>query len=303
MSMNRNRISTNGNGGFLVSFELPSEATLTQKLDEIFENTKIGKKVVDIVRGYFRNRLKYLRAKWYRKLNEMCIVLPIGQHDNMYILPPDKLVDFTKFAEDFRKELENYERVLIKFLTEGRVPDEIRENLVKKCGEEYVKELEQYLQLIKKFLEQHKVSLKIPSIASRFRYRLIPIVIDASFAYRLVHNVIARKHGEEVWSKVKDLVLQEIERMRKQWIEDAKRILEERLRELADELRNVKDKIKLINAVENELPKLESIARLLGLDPNTVDSYRTVKEIIEQYRQKIISIDVASERLRDILGI
>lgn len=284
--------------GFIILKDLPSAGVLRETLPEIFADTKIGVKIIELVRGYFRNRIERLRTKWYDGLRRIgCYVIGFG-NEKMYILPADKLPKFLEFVREFKRELAEYQRELEMFLREGKLSPELEEKLKK--GR--VKIDLDYVQKVREYLSQYGIKeIKVPNVVDRFWYRLIPIVIDKDFALQIVQSEFIRKHGEEVWQKIKQDVIDEIERQRQQWIEDARKIIEEKLRDLGRAIKRVRDKVIALEKVKKELPKIEELCKEVGVDPNEIDTLREIKAMVQEVERDRTKALEISARVYDIL--
>ena len=284
--------------GFIILKDLPSAGVLRETLPEIFADTKIGVKIIELVRGYFRNRIERLRTKWYDGLRRIgCYVIGFG-NEKMYVLPADKLPKFLEFVREFKRELAEYQRELEMFLREGKLSPELEEKLKK--GK--VKIDLDYVQKVREYLSQYGIKeIKVPNVVDRFWYRLIPIVIDKDFALQIVQSEFIRKHGEEVWQKIKQDVIDEIERQRQQWIEDARKIIEEKLRDLGRAIKRARDKVIALEKVKKELPKIEELCKEVGVDPNEIDTLREIKVMVQEVERDRTKALEISARVYDIL--
>ncbi len=256
--------------GFLVLSRLPSPAVLQLRFSEVFKSTPVGKKIIDTVTGYFRNRLKRLAARYYTGiLSEHAVKIA----DGMYLVPTKRAPAFLSEVERLREEYREYEEKLRAFFYHREIPEGVRKSA--KIDPEYLDVLEEYLQEKGMSLSD----IEIPAIADRVTIGLIPLRI----APELFENYI-----EESARKLRDdrlrEVAEEVKAVREQMVASVEEEVEKKIVELAEKLREAarakvtRRRLKFLRA---RVKDVEKLATELGMAEKHSARLHVMKGIID----------------------
>jgi DNA-binding CsgD family transcriptional regulator len=274
--------------GFLVLSSLPSKALLDKTLPEEFKNTRIGTKFVKIVSGYFYNKLGSLSRKFYKSILEKHAVWAgFG-----YIVPAHRVQQFISDIEELRKEYEEFERQLIEFLEEGKIPEDISDRA--KIDPEYV-------ELVREYLREYGIDeIKAPNIVDRVKIRLIPFSVDMQ---------IVQEYLEEDAIKI---VQREIEAVKQEMFENIKKQLEETIDKIYEEIKNYEEKIKnykrkrmskkVLKKLKEDIKTVIQTAEDLGVNIHRVYALKNTLKTIEALENaKVMVPEEIDGRLKALL--
>ncbi len=254
--------------GFLVASRLLSPAVLQLRFAEIFRGTPLGKKIIDAVTGYFKNKMKRLSAKFYTQiLSEHAVKIA----DGMYLVPTSRAPEFLREVEKLREEYRVYEEKLRAFFYRREVPEGLRKTA--KIEPEYLDVLEEYLQGRGMSLSD----IEIPAIEKRVSVSLIPLRL----APELFENYVEER---------------------------ARRLRDEKLREVADEVREVREQMvaKIEEEVERKIAELTEKLKEAAKAKVTKKRLRKLKEnlkSIEQLASELGMAEIHSPKLRAAEGM
>ena len=204
--------------GVLIQSSLPSKALLEKRFDEIYKNTRVGDKIISLVRGYFLNRLGILSKKYY------CDILPryaVRIADGIYLVPMEKIVDLEREIDELRRLYEDYERKLRDFFYKGIIPSDVRKNA--KFYKGYRDVVTDYIKRISK----GRVKVELPSISDRVKINFYPLRIDPTLWENYVSDKLKRKERELVKRLEEDL-----ERARREAVQTAQADIKKKLLDL-----------------------------------------------------------------------
>jgi len=244
--------------GFIVSSSLPSTALLDVTFKRMYENVPIGREIIALVRGYFYNKLKTLRRKYYTQiLPKYSIKAGFG-----YIIPTELAPDFLEEIKELREEYEQYERDLRNFIQHGVAPATLRRS---------AKVDPKYLEVVRKYLEKKGVpEIRVPKIAERVSVQLIPVALGL--------DVVERIADEET----REVLKKEIEKLKKEIMDSTLRQVKERLAELQLELGKKRLRKADISRIKQELSNLGEMVKSVGVDAREIyNLLDTIKEIEE----------------------
>jgi len=272
--------------GFLVIHDLPSEGRLDAHLKEVFKGFEIGNKQIKLVTGWFYNRLKSLRRKYYNILNEHAVYVGFG-----YIIPTFKLRSFIKKIEELKKEYEDYERKLKAFLLEGKIPDDIDERAV--IDKEFTK-------LVKEYLKEQGVDvehkIKSITIVDGFKVRLIPF----SLSYEFIQDFVDEK--------IRNEVLTQVEKVRRELVENVRREIEEKARAILNKLvKYVEQKAftdYIVESLKREVEEVKKLASEFGVKVSSIELIEDVlKTPKEEFAKKVheVKVKLAEGRVKALL--
>jgi DNA-directed RNA polymerase beta' subunit len=263
--------------GFLVISSLPSKALLERSLPKFFEDVKIGLEIIRLIQGYFYNRLGVLARKFYNEILPRYTIKTVFG----YILPPEFLNEFTREVEALKKEYEEYERDLVDFLLNGKIPDG--------CSDR-AKFYPEYLEIVKKYLQTEKI--EVPEIASRVRVDIIPFVISK----RIVEAIA----GEELQRQTERLISE----TKREIFESIQREIEEQLKSILQRLKEYQTKRInhfTIKALKKDLDRIISIAYQYNINSERVKILKEIKREVDEIAEKKITVE-ASGRLGALLA-
>jgi len=271
--------------GFLVISRLPSKALLDTSLPEIFKDTKIGKKEIRLVMGYFYNKLGTFARKFYTQiLPKYAIDAGFG-----YIVPKENVSGFLEEVEMLKSEYREYEQQLKDFLLNGKIPEGLDRR--SKIDPEYT-------EIVMEFLRNHgkedEVREKIENldIAGRVRIDLLPFSVDMSIL------------EEYVDEKVKSMLEQKLYEIRSEMIENARKQLSKRIRDLAKKIEGLAKKTvtkKKIEDLKKDIESVEKIARDLGVEFKEINVLKELLETpVEEIGMKVLK-ERTSGRLKALL--
>lgn len=265
--------------GFYVAYSLPSQRLLESSIPEYYKDTEIGKIVTKIIRGYFYNRLIYLRTKFLNILKKYAINVGFG-----YILPADRVSEFNKEIEDLIQEYREYEEDLRKFIEGGIISERVRQSIEKRNAKVDIDYFNTVMEYIRKKYPDFKP--KAPNIADRVIIRLIPFYMDVS----LIEEYMGEKVKRTVEQKIYEVSNQILEEVRKDIKKKLENILQrlEIYAEMEYKKENIENLRKSIDRIEKEL---ESI----GIPPHRVDELQEFKKKFDEIlnkKEKITKNDV-----------
>jgi len=265
--------------GFYVAYSLPSQRLLESSIPEYYKDTEVGKIVTKIIRGYFYNRLIYLRTKFLNILKKYAINVGFG-----YILPADRVSEFNKEIEDLIQEYREYEEDLRKFIESGIISERVRQSIEKRNAKVDIDYFNTVMEYIRKKYPDFKP--KAPNIADRVIVRLIPFYMDVS----LIEEYMGEKVKRTVEQKIYEVSNQILEEVRKDIKKKLENILQrlEIYAEMEYKKENIENLRKSIDRIEKEL---ESI----GIPPHRVDELQEFKRKFDEIlnkKEKITKNDV-----------
>jgi len=188
---------------------LPSKALLSRSFNEVYREVVVGKKVINVVRGYFLNQLGHHSAWFYRELNRISIRIGTG----LYLVPFERLGELEGLRRELMGRYEQYQEELRGFLLEGRIPEK-----AVKGGRER-KFYTEYMDVVRDYLRKLGDSgiVMVPDIVGRVRIRLLPLRLDPVLWRELVEEEV-RERREELLKMLEE----EVERMRREAVESIK---------------------------------------------------------------------------------
>jgi len=271
--------------GFLVISRLPSKALLDTSLPEIFKDTKIGKKEIRLVMGYFYNKLGTFARKFYTQiLPKYAIDAGFG-----YIVPKENVSGFLEEVEMLKSEYREYEQQLKDFLLNGKIPEGLDRR--SKIDPEYT-------EIVMEFLREHgkedevKERIENLDIAGRVRIDLLPFSVDMSIL------------EEYVDERVKSMLEQKLYEIRSEMIENARKQLSKRIRDLAKKIEGLAKKTvtkKKIEELKKDVESVEKIARDLGVEFKEINVLKELLETpVEEIGMKVLK-ERTSGRLKALL--
>ena len=271
--------------GFLVISRLPSKALLDTSLPEIFKDTKIGKKEIRLVMGYFYNKLGTFARKFYTQiLPRYAIDAGFG-----YIVPKENVSGFLEEVEMLKSEYREYEQQLKDFLLNGKTPEGLDKR--SKIDPEYT-------EIVMEFLREHgkedevKERIENLDIAGRVRIDLLPFSVDMSIL------------EEYVDEKVKSMLEQKLYEIRSEMIENARKQLSKRIRDLAKKIEGLAKKTvtkKKIEELKKDVESVEKIAKDLGVEFKEINVLKELLETpVEEIGMKVLR-ERTSGRLKALL--
>jgi len=282
--------------GFLVISRLPSKELLDAHLPEIFKGVRIGRKEVQLVMGYFYNRLGTLSRKFYNQIRGR-YAIDVGF---AHILPRDKVPEFLRDVDALKREYEEYEEQLKGFLLRGEVPPEVKANKRAKVYEDYLNTVQEYLRQHGRE-EEVKEKIERLRIADRVYIRLIPFSIDLSILEEYIDEKVRRRLEQELYETKKEIA----SRVKEQ--------LEAKARALVEKMEQYLSTTITQTALQNmrrELEEIEKTAKEFGVTSNLLSD---VKELVDiatkgeiQQAKKLaenIKASMTSARLRALLGL
>jgi len=262
--------------GFLVVSKLPSYNILKVFLPKIFDDTKIGYEAIQVVRGYFYNKIIRLAQKYYEILNKYAVNVGFG-----YIIPPENVKKFMSDIEKLRKEYEKCQSDFEKFIKEGKIPEGVRKDA--KFDREYINKVIEYLR-------EKGVSdeIKIPDIVSRFKVRLIPLSLSMDYIIDYIDE------------ETKEIVEREISIISQEILKKYEEELNEKMKTIIKKLENYQNKKvnkRFINSLKREMEQIEILSKNSGVDiSNRIDALKEVINNIENNKY-VTASDVESVRV------
>jgi len=220
--------------GFLVVSSLPSKALLDKILPKEYKQKRIGSEVIQIVRGYFYNKLGVLSRKFYNDiLQKHGVWAGFG-----YIIPAHRVYQFIRDVEELREAYKKFEEELRAFLERGEIPEDKRE----KVEQGKVNIDPEYLEIVREYLAEHGITeIRVPDIVDRVKIRLIPFSIDIKMVEEYLED------------KAIQSVQRELEAVRQEMFENLKEQLEEKINSIFERLKNYEKK----KMTKNVLRKLK----------------------------------------------
>ncbi len=265
--------------GFYVAYSLPSQRLLESSIPEYYKDTEVGKIVAKIIRGYFYNRLVYLRTKFLNILKKYAINVGFG-----YILPADRVDKFMKEVEELIKEYEEYEEDLRLFIEEGKISDRVTESIEKRNAKVDIDYFNTVLEYLKKKYPDFKV--KTPNIVDRVIIRLIPFYMDVG----LIEEYMGEEVKRTVESRIYEVSNQILEEIRKDIKKKLEKIIE-RL-EIYAEMEYKRENVERLRAsIDNIERELESI----GIPPHRINELNDFKNKFDEIlnnKKKITKNDI-----------
>lgn len=263
---------------YAVRAHLPSKAILIKRFPEIFKNTRIGERNIKLISGYFINKLGHLSAKFYRKLKEECIEIPV-EGKSIYVLPPHRVAGFYEWVKEFREEYTRLEEQLRDFITTGKIPEGVRKDA--KFEKDYIATVQEYLAR-----EGENISFDVPEIASRvsitfevwkpgdalFRVFEAEKYAELEEKVKSKENEIERKAREKEQRLLAELE-REIKEREEKMIREAYRRVEKKVQKVVKEVEQVlkaadKPTARRIAYLKAALEAAENLANSVGADTN-----------------------------------
>jgi len=268
--------------GFLVISTLPSRALLDRAFPKIYKDTRIGSEVIQIVRGYFYNKLGVLSKKFYNHiLQKHGVWAGFG-----YIIPAHRVYQFIRDIEELREEYVKFERELREFIEEGKIP----EDKLEKIESGRVNIDPEYLDLVREYLREHGVEeIEVPNIAERVKIRLIPFSVDLRFVEEYLEERTIKS------------VQKELEIVKQEMFENLRQDLEEKLNSIYERLKNYEKKRMTKNVMRKLKEDIDYVIRTadeLGIPLGRVEALRRVAEALEFAESDKIKVPEADGRLK-----
>ena len=270
--------------GLLVVSSLPSKALLENILPKEFKEKVIGREVIQIVRGYFYNKLGTLSRKFYNEiLQKHGVYAGFG-----YVIPSHRVHQFIRDVEELREEYEKFEEELRNFVYRGEIPEHLEEKVEK--GRVNIDP--EYLEVVKEYLAEHGINeIKVPDIAERVKIRLIPFKIDVG----LVEEYLEEK-------AVRDL-RRELDAVRREMAENLRKQLEEKVDSIFERLKNYEKKRitkAMLRKLKEDIDYVLKTTEELGVYVGRVDVLRRVVETLEEEEVEVKTTE-AEGRLKALL--
>jgi len=270
--------------GFLVVSSLPSKALLDKILPKEYKQKRIGCEVIQIVRGYFYNKLGTLSRKFYNDiLQKHGVWAGFG-----YIIPAHRVHQFIRDVEELREDYKKFEDELRAFLERGEIPKDKRE----KVEQGRVNIDPEYLEIVREYLAEHGITeIRVPDIVDRVKIRLIPFSIDV----RMVEEYLEDKAIQSVQ--------RELEIVKQEMFENLKEQLEEKINSIFERLKNYEKKKmtkNILRKLKEDIDYVLKTADELGVRVERVEVLRRTMEAMEQEKPEI-PIEKADGRLKALL--
>lgn len=261
--------------GMVVRARLPSKSLLTKRLPEIFRDCRVGDKEIRLITGYFANKLGHLAAKFYRKVSSDCILIPIEENKYMYVVPPDRVLEFYQWVKEFKREYEQYEEDLRNFLKKGEIPQGVRSNA--KFDYEYLQTVQEYLTR-----QGVEASINVPDIADR---------VDIRFEEFHLGDKLFQVFAEEKYEHL----LKELSEKEKELLEELNQEIQRREQEL---MKNAYASVK--EKVDNVIRDIDKAVKA-GPTKQRIRNLKAALEAAEQLAQSIGMHDIDFSKPRAIL--
>ena len=270
--------------GFLVVSSLPSKALLDKILPKEYKQKRIGSEVIQIVRGYFYNKLGVLSRKFYNDiLQKHGVWAGFG-----YIIPAHRVYLFIRDVEELREAYKKFEEELRAFLERGEVPEDKRE----KVEQGKVNIDPEYLEIVREYLAEHGITeIRVPDIVDRVKIRLIPFSIDV----RMVEEYLEDKAIQSV--------RKELEMVKQEMFENLKEQLEEKINSIFERLKNYEKKKMTKNILRKLKEDIDYVLRTadeLGVRVERAEVLRRAVETIEDGEVKV-PLEEVDGRLKALL--
>ena len=266
--------------GFLVVSSLPSKALLDEILPKQYKGERIGSEVIQIVRGYFYNKLGVLSKKFYKKiLQKHGVWAGFG-----YIIPAHRVHQFIKDVGELREEYQKFEEELKNFLEKGEIP----EDKLEKVEKGRVKIDVEYLDIVREYLAEHGIEdIDVPKISERVKIRLIPFSIDV----KMVEEYLEDKAIQDVQK--------ELEAVKMEMFENLKEQLEEKVKSIFERIESYeKKKIskKVLKKLKEDIDYVIKTADELGVRVERVEVLKRTVEAAER-EDKDEKVEVPLEKV------
>lgn len=258
--------------GFLLIYSVPSVTLLERTFPLEFKDTVVGKRVTNLVRGYFRNKVTTLRKKWYKLLDDTTIRIgEQGRMQQMRILTFDKVPEFTKKKDALIEEWKEYDHELERFLLYGEVPKKNDNNPRREYNLDYLKEIKEYLRDVMGINPNEMHEFIRPP---KFHQHLYLNYIEMSFNTQIFENYLEEK-GQKAVDEVDreklrllEQVKQEVEIQRHAQINQALDDVNERVNEIMKRLSKIIEgelTMRSMNRVKTEMDKVVDLASSANL--------------------------------------
>jgi len=270
--------------GFLVVSTLPSKALLDKILPKEYKDIRIGSEVIQIVRGYFYNKLGVLSRKFYNDiLQKHGVWAGFG-----YIIPAHRVYAFIRDVEELREAYKRFEEELRAFLERGEIPEDKREKVEK--GRVNIDP--EYLEIVREYLAEHGITeIRVPDIVDRVKIRLIPFSIDIKMVEEYLEDRAVQS------------VQRELEAVKQEMFENLRQNLEEKLNSIYERLENYEKKRMTKNIMKKLKEDIDYVIRTadeLGVNIGRVEGLRKVAEALEAESDEV-TIPEAEGRLKALL--
>lgn len=261
--------------GFLVVSSLPSKALLDKILPKEYKQKRIGSEVIQIVRGYFYNKLGVLSRKFYNDiLQKHGVWAGFG-----YIVPAHRVYRFIRDVEELREEYKQYEEELRDFLEKGVIPERLQE----KVNEGKVNIDTEYLEIVREYLTKHGITeIKVPDIVDRVKIRLIPFSIDISMVEEYLEDRAIQS------------VQKELEMVKQEMFNNIKEQLEDKINSIFERLKSYEKKKMARNTLRKLKEDIDYVLRTadeLGVRIERVEVLRRAVETIEEVKVPLEEVD------------
>ncbi len=269
--------------GFLVVSSLPSKALLDEILPKEYKGERIGSEIIQLIKGYFYNKIGVLSRKFYNDiLQKHGVWAGFG-----YIVPKHRVQEFIKEIEELREEYKKFEEQLRAFLERGEIAEELREGIER--GR--IKIYQEYIDVVREYLKERGVTeIKVPEISERVKIRLVPFTIDME---------IVSKYLEE--RAIQD-VQKELEIVKQEMFQNLREQLEEKINSIFERIKNYEAKNlskKVIKKLREDMNYVVKTAEELGIQVERLDILRKAVETIDEEK---IEPTVAEGRLKALLA-
>ena len=275
--------------GLLVISSLPSKALLENVIPKEFKSERIGREVIQVVRGYFYNKLGTLSRKFYNEiLKKYGVFAGFG-----YIIPSYNLPAFITEVEKLRNEYKLFEEELRNFIEKGEVPGRLKE----KAEKGRVRIDTEYINIVKEYLEACGIDkITVPDIADRVKIRLIPFSIDID---------LIKEYLED---RTLDSVKRELDTVREEMVQHISKQFEERINAIFEKLKSYEKKKftkTMVKKLREDINSIISTATEIGIETSRIKALKEILNTINDLEaEKIKKIEVsekASGRLKALL--
>jgi len=271
--------------GLLVVSSLPSKALLDKILPKEYKQKRIGSEVIQIVRGYFYNKIGVLSRKFYNDiLQKHGVWAGFG-----YIIPYHRVYQFLRAVEELRGEYKKFEEELRAFLERGEIPEDKRE----KVEQGRVNIDPEYLEIVREYLAEHGVEkIEVPDITNRVKIRLIPFNIDIKMVEEYLED------------KAVQSVKRELEAVKHEMFESVKEQLDEKISSIFERLKAYEKKRmsrKVIKKLKEDINYILKTAEELGVEVERAEFLKKTVETIEESEEVEASMEEVDGRLKALL--
>jgi len=280
--------------GVVVISNVPSEALLNMYFKEIFRHEEIGTKAIKLVRGYFVNKLKYLRGRFYDLLQRHGLKMAPG----LYVIPATEVDTFNAGVEDIRERYRRLKRELEDFVIHGRISPELERRMRRRkinIDRNYVELIKNYIMEthgVDKEEAERMLAARLSNIdfEARFQVLLIPITFTTEMFEHLLDE-----ESKRLLEKHMEAMAREVQRD----IEARLAAIAERLERRLVEVVKIHVNPKMVEPVERDLAELERLAAEYNIRLPQVEK---MKEAIRLYKERRFD-ELEATYLREVADV